>query len=234
MQLPFTAEQFFDLFGQYNEAVWPAQVVLNLLALGAIGLWIQGRPHSGRLISGLLAFLWAWTGIAYHWIYFTTINKAAYAFGLVFILGCAAFLWAGVIKGQLAFTSKNMIQRATGGVLVVFALFVYPALSVLFGHIYPAMPTFGLPCPTTIFTIGMLCFLAAPFPRYVLAAPVLWAAVGSQAAILLGVYQDLGLLIAGIVGVFLIGAAKRTCPNGVKRQVHPEPHGRGNEQGRAH
>lgn len=208
MKLPFTAEQFFDVFRQYNEAVWPAQFALNLLALAAVGLWIWRRPNSGRLISAILGLLWAWTGIAYHLIYFTAINKAAFAFGVVFLAGSGAFLWAGVIKGQLAFTSANAIHRILGSVLVAFALLLYPALSGLFGHGYPAMPTFGVPCPTTIFTIGMLCLLSAPFPRYVLAAPVMWSAVGSQAAFLLGAYQDFGLLVAGIIAIFLIRGAK--------------------------
>jgi hypothetical protein len=66
------------------------------------------------------------------------------------------------------------------------------------------MPTFGLPCPTTIFTIGTLCLLRTPFPRHVLGAPFLWAAIGSQAAFLLGVYQDLGLLAAGLIGAGLL------------------------------
>lgn len=36
MKLPFTVEQFFGIFRDYNETVWPAQVVLLGLALAAI------------------------------------------------------------------------------------------------------------------------------------------------------------------------------------------------------
>jgi hypothetical protein len=208
MKLPFTADQFFDVFRLYNEAVWPAQFALNLLALAALALLIWPRQNSGRLISAILALLWAWTGIAYHLLYFTPINKAAYAFALFFVAGSAAFLWAGVVQGRLAFTSASAPRRILGGVLVAFALILYPALSALLGHAYPAMPTFGLPCPTAIFTVGVLCFLCAPYPRYVLAAPVLWAAVGSQAAFLLGVYQDIGLLVAGVIALALAVRSK--------------------------
>lgn len=213
MKLPFTPEQFFEVFRQYNEAVWPAQIALNLVALTAIGLLIWRRPQSDRALSGILALLWAWTGIAYQLIFFTAINPAAFAFAAIFLAGSVAFLWAGVIKGQLAFASSRAPHRILGGALIVFALVVYPALAELLGHGYPAMPTFGLPCPTTIFTIGVLCFLAAPFPRYILAAPVLWSAVGSQAAFLLGIYQDIGLLVAGIIAVYLIAAARKTGTN---------------------
>jgi hypothetical protein len=210
MKLPFTADQFFDVFRQYNEAVWPAQIVLTLLAVAAIGLCVRRQPSSGRLISAILGLLWMWTGIAYHLIFFTAINKVAIAFGGVFLAGAGAFLWAGAVKGQLAFTSTNTMHRILGGVLLAYALAVYPALSIAFGHPYPTLPTFGLPCPTTIFTVGMLCFLAAPFPKYILAAPLLWSLVGSQAAFLFGVYADFGLLVAGMLTLYLFAGSSRT------------------------
>ena len=208
MKLPFTSEQFFDVFRLYNETVWPAQFVLNLLAVTAVALCIWRPRQSGRLISAILALLWAWTGIAYHLVFFTTINKAAYAFGAVMFAGSAAFFWAGVVNEQLAYTTANAVHRIVGSVLLVYALILYPLVSGALGHAYPHMPTFGLPCPTTIFTIGMLCLLAAPFPKYVLAAPILWAAIGSQATFLLGVYADLGLLVAGVVALFLFFESK--------------------------
>ena len=208
MKLPFTSEQFFDVFRLYNETVWPAPIVLTLLAVAAVALCIWRRPQSGRLISAILALLWAWTAIAYHLMFFTAINKAAYAFGAVMLAGSAAFFWAGVVKGQLKYATDSAAHRAIGGVLLAYALVVYPLLSAALGHAYPETPTFGLPCPTTIFTIGMLCLLAAPFPKYVLAAPILWAAVGSQATFLLGVYADLGLLVAGLVALFLLLESK--------------------------
>jgi hypothetical protein len=210
MQLPFTADQFFDVFRQYNEAVWPAQAALTLLAVVAAGLILSRRAVSGRLISAILALLWSWTGVAYHLMYFAAINKAAFAFGAIFLAGSGVFLWTGVIKGRLAYAMANPAHRVLGGALIAYALLAYPVLSAALGHPYPTMPTFGLPCPTTIFTIGMLCFLAAPFPKYVLAAPILWAVVGSQAAFLLGVYADIGLLVAGLVALFLLVEARLT------------------------
>jgi hypothetical protein len=81
----------------------------------------------------------------------------------------------------------------------------------MLGRAFPQIPTFGLPCPTTIFTIGMLAFLSSPFPRYVFAIPIAWALVGTQAALLFGIYEDLGLLAAGLAGLWLaIDAPART------------------------
>jgi hypothetical protein len=81
---------------------------------------------------------------------------------------------------------------------------VYPLLSVALGHGFPTVPTFGLPCPTTIFTLGLLWWLRGGHVRILLVIPLLWSAVGGSAAFALGVPQDLGLLVAGVVSTILL------------------------------
>lgn len=53
----------------------------------------------------------------------------------------------------------------------------------------------------------MLAFAVPPCPRAAVLVPVLWCFVGVQAAFLLGVPQDLGLLVAVAVGIFLLARA---------------------------
>ena len=89
MKFPFTAEQFLDVFGQYNEAVYPMQFVLYLVAGTAIYLAIKTTSSSDKIISLILAFLWLWMGLVYHLLFFSSINKMAYFFGAV---GCSSFL----------------------------------------------------------------------------------------------------------------------------------------------
>jgi hypothetical protein len=73
-------------------------------------------------------------------------------------LGTLCFAWIGVMRNKLHFSLRGGIRGWTGGLLIIFSLIIYPLLGLLFGHRYPTMPTFGLPCPTTIFTIGVLLF----------------------------------------------------------------------------
>jgi hypothetical protein len=207
--MPFTVEQFFGIFRAYNEAFWPAQLVLAALGLAAVGLLFSQRPAAGRLVSAILAAFWAWMAIAYHFLHFTRINPAAWAFGALFLAEAALFLWMGVVRGGLRFAVLAGARTWTGGLLLLYALAIYPLLGALFGHAYLASPTFGLPCPTTIFTLGLLMFLRGPFPRTILAVPILWAGVGSLAAFQLGVPQDLGLLAAGLAGLALAFAPHR-------------------------
>jgi hypothetical protein len=203
MNLPFTQQQFFEVFSRYNEAVMPLQIGLFLLGLSAFGAMVMRRRDSDRVVSAILAGLWIWMGVVYHLIYFREVNPAATLFGVMFLGGAAVFAWAGVVRGRLVFDCESRTRRIAGYSLIVYALLVYPLLSIVLGREFSEMPTFGLPCPTTVFTIGMLAFLSAPFPRYIFAIPIAWTLIGSQGALLLGVYEDLGLLVAGLAGVWL-------------------------------
>ena len=204
MGLPFTAEEFLGIFRDYNQTLWPAQLLLLCLALVAIVFLVRSRRWSGAGVSGILAFLWAWLAVAYHLAFFTRINPLAYVFAAISMVGALVFLWQGVIRRRLRFVLVRGGRFVVGAVLIMFALMVYPAWSWYAGYRYPAMPTFGLPCPTTLFTVGLFAFVEAPYPRSPLVIPVLWCFVGAQAAFLLSVPQDHGLIIAGVVGLVLL------------------------------
>ena len=204
MQLPFTTEQFYAVFRDYNTTLWPAQLFLLALAAAAIALVVWPHRWSGAGVSVILALLWAWMALAYHLAFFTSISAPAYGFAIVFLVGASLFLWHGVVRRRLEFRLSASARAVVGVLLVAFALIVYPAWSFLSGHRYPETPSFGLPCPTTIFTVGLLSFLVRPYPRSPLAVPVLWSLVGVQAAFLLGVPQDLGLAVAAVVGIVLM------------------------------
>ena len=209
MVLPFTVEQFHGVFRDYNTAVWPVQWILVAMALAAVVAVRKPRPWSGVAVSAILGLLWAWISVAYHLAFFARISPAAYGFAVLSAAGAAVFIWQGVVRRRLAFCWVPGLKAGAGVGLIVFALLVYPVWSAYAGHPYPATPTFGLPCPTTIFTIGLLCFSAMPTPRSPLVVPVLWCLVGAQAAFSLGVQPDLGLIAAGVVGVALLARAGR-------------------------
>jgi hypothetical protein len=198
MQLPFTPEQFFAVFAAYNVAVWPAQWALNALALGCVVALMLRAKQSGRVVALILAMLWLWMAIAYHFAFFTRINPAAWAFGAMFLFASATFAWFGALRNELTFQSFGNARSVMGVVLIVFALVIYPAIGYAAGHRYPSTPTFGLPCPTTIFTFGVLLCSNRPPSWWVLAVPLVWSSIGSIAAWQLDVPQDLTLLGAGV------------------------------------
>jgi hypothetical protein len=82
---------------------------------------------------------------------------------------------------------------------------IYPLLGVNFDLTYPRAPVFGVaPCPTTVFTFGVLLWSAKSVPGYLLIIPFLWSVVGMSAAVNLDVVQDYGLIVAGVLGTILI------------------------------
>ena len=208
MNLPFTADAFYGVFKAYNTAVWPVQLALLALGILAVTLLVRPRSYSSVGISVILTVLWIWQALAYHLAFFTAINPLAYVFAAVFLASAAAFFWQGVFRRHMVFKTTTGGRAAAGWSLMVFALLIYPAWTYLSGHRYPAFPTFGLPCPTTLFTIGLLAFLVKPYPRSVFVVPVLWCFVGSQAAFVFNVQADLGLIAAGVLGLMMLAKSK--------------------------
>jgi hypothetical protein len=200
--LPFTVEQFYSVFVQYNDGVWPMQIVLCAIGVAILSLLLRGRPGESRIVSLLLAFLWVWAATAYCFMSFTRISGSGWVIGAVLLLGGLWLGWIGGIQSRIAFGLRRDWLGLLGGLLIVHALIAYPLIGLAVGHRYPAMPTFGLPCPVTIFTVGALLLTLSPVPRSVFIAPAVWGLFGgASATFLLGVYQDAGLLFAGIISV---------------------------------
>ena len=174
------------------------------LALVAVVLAARSTP-SGKWVAAVLALFWAWMGLVYHIGFFTTINKAAYGFGALFAVQSVLFLYTGVFRPDLSFRFERNLRGIAGAVLMVYALVAYPLLGHALGHSYPHAPTFGLPCPTTIFTFGLLLWAADKLPWWLLIIPALWALIGTMAALKLGIIEDLGLPVAAFIsGVLLL------------------------------
>jgi hypothetical protein len=205
MQFPFTTGQFLGVFEAYNLAIWPAQVVAYALGVAAVVLAIWPRPSSDRIVSAVLAGFWLWNGAVYHIGFFRQINPAALAFGMLFVVQGALWLVAGVLRPRLSFRAAPSAASMLGGVLVLYAMVAYPIIGMLMGHAYPHSPSFGVtPCPTTIFTFGLLLWTAPRLPLYLLVIPLLWSLLGVSAAIALGVPEDLGLLVAGLAATTVL------------------------------
>lgn len=201
MNIPFTLDEFLDVFRRYNEAVWPAQWFLVALALVAAGLAVRGHVFR-RTPALILAFLWLWVGIVYHLVFFRPINPAAVVFAAIFVIQAGFFAWLAFRPGT-RFSVERDLSGLLGGLMIVFALVVYPSLGWMLGHRYPSAPTFGLPCPTTLFTFGILLWARPPLPRRVFVIPVLWSLVATSAAMQLGMMEDLSLPLAAIVATLV-------------------------------
>ncbi len=148
--------------------------------------------------------MWLVNGAGYHWSFFAEINSAARLFGAVFVFQALLLAVAPFVSPAFRIAPAKDFRTVAGLGLAVYAIVVYPLLGRLAGHTYPAVPVFGIaPCPTTIFTIGLLLLGSWRTARWLLVIPALWGVVGGSAAVLLGVPQDYGLIAAPLVAAGL-------------------------------
>ena len=198
--LPFTEQAFFDVFARYNAAIWPVHFIAHGLALGAGLATMRPGAWSDRFVSVVLASLWLWTGIAYHLMFFAAINPPAIAFGLLFVAEGLVLAWSGGIRNRLHFAVRNDAAGLSGMTLAAFAVLGYPLAAALAGHVWPQAAMFGVtPCPTTIFTLGMM-LLVRPAPAWhLLVIPLAWSLIGGSAVWLIGITEDIALPLAALV-----------------------------------
>jgi hypothetical protein len=194
MDLPFTPDQFFALFAAYNQACWIAVVALWAAHAAALtAAWRRPDGAARRALGVVLAIGWAWSALVYHGWLFTRINPAAWLFAAVFLAEAA--LLARPVAAPIPWFGASGPRRIAAVALCAYGL-AYPAVAIV-ERGYPATPTFGVPCPTTIVTIGALLGVGGRIPVAVAIVPLAWAIVGGSASVLLAVRADAVLLAAG-------------------------------------
>jgi hypothetical protein len=212
VDLPFSVEQFLDVFARMNRAIWPAQVGAYALGVAVLVLALRGGRLAARAVPALLGGAWAFVGIVYHLVFFAPVNPAAWLFGAAFLVQVVLFAQAAA-HGRLAFGWASSPRAALGVAVVAYAGILYPLLGAAWGRGWPRAPMFGVtPCPTAIFTFGILLLARGPVPPRLLVVPFLWALVGASAALKLDVREDLGLLLSGVLAIAALRLDRRARP----------------------
>jgi hypothetical protein len=207
--LPFSEQQFLDVFGDYNSRMWPIVVLLWIATLGLGAQLVRGRVTSAAL-SLLLTFHWAWSGLVYHALFFSAVNPGAWLFALLFAVESAIFLRLAVTR-RIEYVWGHGAQHKIAAVLIAYAL-AYPVLVLASGYDYPRAPLFAVPCPTTLFTCGVLLTAVPRVPVVASVVPVAWSVIAGSAAIVLGVTPDAMVFIAG-AAVVMAAIARRPGPS---------------------
>ncbi len=210
---PFTSEQFLGIFAAYNLAIWPAQIIAYVLGLIAIGaLWFK-PVWTNRIILTVLAIMWACNGIVYHFRFFSQINPIAIAFAVAFTFQAVLLAIAATTYSDVRFERGRFFPSAAALLCIAYAMLIYPLLGYWAGHGLMTGPLFGVaPCPTTIFTIGFLLLARGKWVVWLSIIPIAWSLIGVSAALQLGMVEDFGLSIAGILLIAALFARGRRTP----------------------
>src|SRR6476646_7156738 len=141
--LPFTTEQFVAVFAHYNHAIWPVQAFAYFLGGVAVIFLFRESGWSDRIIAGILATMWIWTGLVYQFAFFAEINRAAYLFGAMYIAQGVAIAYAGICR-RINFGFRSDAAGWIGVTLVAYAAVLYPLIGILAGANPAELPVFGV------------------------------------------------------------------------------------------
>jgi hypothetical protein len=205
MSLPFTFDEFLDMLARFNTDWWPVHLIMYALAVAAIYFAVRKTRWSAKVVTGILVFFWIWVGTGFNLFYFSRLYPMAYLFVVLFILEGIILASAGLFRDRITFVVKADLFGLIGALLIIYALIGYPLIAHFTGRGYPHLLLTGMmPCPTAIFTLGLLLWTEKPIPKIVPVIPVIYALTGFV-PVKLGVVEDIGLIAAGIVtGILLI------------------------------
>ena len=200
----FTIEDFMLVLERYNLAVWPMQIFAYTLVILALFFTFKSTKYSQKIVLGILSFLWLFNGIVFSLLYWAPSHLFGYIFGVCCILQGLLFLY-GLKKSDITISFSGVTYYSIIGIIfVVYAIVGYQVFGYFLGHIYPKFFPVGLvPCPTTIFTLGVFLIISKRIPKKYYVIPLI-IALGGFLAVYKGIYEDIGLIIAGLLGAFLI------------------------------
>lgn len=203
--MPFTTEQFFMIFEDYNKTVFPLPWIFLFLGIIAIYAVLSKKSGKNNFVGSILAVIWIWIGIVYHIIFFSSINPAAYIFGGLFIIQGIFFYIETFVRRNLVFNYMGTAKSNLALFFIVFGMIIYPVISFYLEGSMLKVISFGLPCPSVIVAYGFLMLTDKKFSKYLLIIPSFWALIGTAAAVNFGVYQDYVMILAAIVAnIYLI------------------------------
>ncbi len=100
--LLFSPRTYHRLFELYNVALWPLQIAALAIGVAIVALLVGPLRHRERVVAGLLALCWAWTGWAFLYERYAQINWVAPWIALAFALEALLLAGLGVLGGRIA------------------------------------------------------------------------------------------------------------------------------------
>lgn len=198
-----TIEDFMLVLESYNLAIWPLQILSYILVIVALFFTFKSTKYSQIIVVGILSLFWLFNGIVFSLLYWAPSHFFGYVFGICCILQGLIFLY-GIKKSDIVLSFPGITNISIGIIFLVYAIIGYQVFGYYLGHIYPKFFAVGLvPCPTTIFTFGIFLIISKRIPIKYYVIPFI-IAIGGILAANIGIYEDIGLIIAGLLGTILL------------------------------
>jgi hypothetical protein len=204
------ANRWWTVLQNYNQTVFPAQIVFYLMIIGVLITFFRGNKEiANRAIKGFFVLAFGWIGVVFFLILGQKLpahNAQAFLFLSLSVL-FALDLFTNITRFRVPPTRPRQTLTLIGFGLVL----AYPLVGILLKRppsrwIIPG----AFPCPTTALA---LVFMATTFPSkrrwlylVILSLLLIWAIpVPIMIQIpMFGAYEDLIMLSTGIYGLVVL------------------------------
>jgi len=209
------ANEWWAVLQNYNLTIFPAQIVLYLLAVGTLVVFFtQPEGIANRVIKGAFVLAFGWIGI----VFFLLLGQKLPAHGAQAFL----FLSLSALFAADLFTDTSQFRMPRAGwqravtIVGLGLVMAYPLFGILQGH--PASKWIipgTFPCPTAALA---LVFMATTFPArhrwlylITLSLLALWAIPFPIMVQIpqFGVYEDSIMLALGIYALVMLAVKRK-------------------------
>jgi hypothetical protein len=190
---------FWQVISHYNQHTLLIQLFFCAALIGSVIFAIRHKAMSLPKLA--LAASNLYVGIVFFFV-FDRSPVGLYFAGPLFLLVGALFLYDGLKYSQVPFNNFSGLS-----LLVLVITVLYPLVSYLLGHHYPAQVLYILPCP--LISLSILLYLQYPQrSAFLMVLMIIWALTGVKAFIF-NVLEDLILLIVGIYAIYRMVTDKK-------------------------
>lgn len=201
--MDITSQEILDYMASYNIKIFPMQYIAYFLGLVIVILILKPSKLSDRMITGIHAFLCLWVAFVFALPFAMQGELIGMTTAIVFGMQGLLFVWQ-VFKPRVNYGIDSTLFTTIGLIFILYAMVGYPIIGNILGHTYPASLPFGLaPCPLTVFIFGTFMLTRKKMPMIILVLPLLYSITGFF-PIMIGLLEDIGLVLSGLVCAPLI------------------------------
>jgi len=159
--------------GAYNEAAFPVQIVLIVLAM-VLTYLVFAKPstRANNLMKAFLSFVFAWNGIVFFLIYAKGLISTFLGVPLFIIVAILFVVDIFVKKIEFRFPDVTWQKYLT--IFWILLVFLYPIIGFALGHSYPKTCMSMAPCSLTAYAIALVIAAIPRVDRKVYVALLPW------------------------------------------------------------
>jgi len=204
------AELFWTGVGRYNEAMWPVQAMLVVLAaILTYRVFARPGPRTDVWMKAFLSFAFLWNAAVFFLVYVR--NPISTFVGVPLFLLVAVFFVIDIWAKKTAFRVPDVRWKRALTIAWLVLVVSYPAIGWAFlGHAYPRILLPMMPCPLTVFAVALVAAAAPRADKKVFVALLPWALMALPKCFgVLDCYEDCILFASGVYGLVVLIAGWR-------------------------